>query len=332
MFENLTIPGLDAATGGLTIPLWAALAAFGLMAIVIVMALVRTGVDNFMTPLFRVAVFAIGAFAVYAYLDQAREHDRLTERLALDQRNSNLISQVIAPNSILACLDAIAGEPVDTACEKTIFASADGVATASAYIAARIDLLSDVQDFVTHRDPSFEPGTASLRRPIEADRFGIASQILAYRDGCTAENCAFFAALRDTDRIKANLNDRVFEAVLARNMPNWASRGQRLAATPQAPTLQSTNSGSSPVPPGFNLPSSASIPPINIMTNDPPPAPSVTGATPPTGSAPDRTPAQSQARKPLPPPPPRPAPRTQANAPVLLAPPPQSNAAPTLAQ
>ena len=49
------------------------------------------------------------------------------------QRNAELSLSAVAPGSTLACLDGVAGEAVENACEKTVFADPQSAASAVAY-------------------------------------------------------------------------------------------------------------------------------------------------------------------------------------------------------
>ena len=59
------------------------------------------------------------------------------------------------------------------------------------------------------------------QRALELDRFGLAAHVLASRDGCTADDCAAFALLRDTAALKANLQVHAFDAYVARYAAAW---------------------------------------------------------------------------------------------------------------
>ena len=83
----------------------------------------------------------LGASMTWAFLGGSSNTN--SERLALEQRAAELAARTLAPGSPLACLDALSGESVETACEKAIFASAASVAAATSYVAVRLALLSD---------------------------------------------------------------------------------------------------------------------------------------------------------------------------------------------
>src|SRR6185295_896781 len=203
----------------------------------------------------------------WTYITRTGDRDRADERRALDHRASELVGRAVAPGSAIACLEATNTETVEGACERAVFASPETVAAASAYIAARISLLADAHEFTSRRDQGYESQIAGLRRTIAADRYGLASQVLAVRDGCTADACDAFGLVYDDKKLRANLKDRLFDITVARYAVNWPTRTR--------PVASSGPSGSSgPItPPGPNVqfPSSQSIPPVSIMTAEPPP-------------------------------------------------------------
>lgn len=224
-------------------------------------------------PVATLAIFGLGIIAI---VDRMAEDERFAERRALAQRNAQLTGAAMAPESTLACLDGAAGETVENACEKTVFAGPQSTAAAVAYMAARLTLLSDGLAFARHSDPDFAVSLAGLRRAIELDRFGIAAHVLAVRDGCTAERCDAFALLSDANVVKSNLKAQVFDQYVSRYAANWnknaatAPVADRLpgavapiAILPEAPAK-------APVPDKYDLPSSASIPPVSIMNPEPP--------------------------------------------------------------
>src|SRR5476651_1959167 len=95
-----------------------------------------------------VAVIAAVSLAVMVVFDQ-----RSAERRALTQRNTELNVSAVAPGSVLACLDGGAGEAIENACEKSVFADPQSAASAVAYTAARLALLADAQAFSQGSEP-----------------------------------------------------------------------------------------------------------------------------------------------------------------------------------
>jgi hypothetical protein len=267
---------------------------------------------EFGSLVFRVAVVAIALVFGWTYLNRSAERDRADERHALDQRAADLVGRAISPGSAIACLEATNTETVEGACERAVFASPETVAAATAYISARLTLLADANEYTARRDQSYESAIAGLRRTVAADRYGLASQVLATRDGCTADTCDAFSLVYDDKRLRANLKDRLFDVTVARYATNWPTRTRPLASSspPAGPTP-----GSAPLnPPGPNVsfPSSQSIPPVSIMNAEPPSAqpaapPPAQSATqddgtprPPTNSAPASASRRPPARPPAP--------------------------------
>ena len=316
------LPGLDPATATFTLPLWLAGVAAALFLVLIVIAVIRAGVTEFGGMVFRVAVILIAVVFGWTYITRTADRDRADERRALDSRATELIARAIAPGSAIACLEAANTETVEGSCERAVFASPETVAAATAYIGARLSLLADAHEFQARRDQTYETQLGSLRRTIAADRYGLASQVLAARDGCTADACEAFSFVYDDKKLRANMKDRLFDITIARYAANWPTRTRPIASTtPSSPVTSST-----PItPPGPNVqfPSSQSIPPVSIMTAEPPPAPSAqpqsqagaADASPPTNSAPASATKKSS--------PPRAAAKTAAPPPMPLNPAPK---------
>jgi hypothetical protein len=139
--------------------------------------------------------------------------------------------------------------------------------------------------------------------------------VLTVRDRCMPSSCRAFRSLTETRQIAANMEDRVYESLVMRYAASWnapqAAPGMIAALPASVPTGKPTNA---------EFPTSASTPPVNIMTPEPPlgaaPKPSSS-----TAAAPASPPAQTAAKKPPP------APKRPSNAaPVQLAP---SGSAPT---
>jgi hypothetical protein len=294
------LPGLDLTSGTFTGPLWAVGVVAALFVALLVIAVVRSGLNEFGSLIFRVAVVVIAVVFGWTYINRSAERDRADERRSLEQRAADLMGRAVAPNSAIACLEATNTETVEGACERAVFASPESVAAASAYVSARLSLLADAHDFTSRRDQSYESSIAGLRRTIAADRYGLVSQVLATRDGCTADACDAFGLVYDDKRLRANLKDRLFDVTVGRYAVNWPTRTRPLAS--------STNSGpATPPGPNVNFPSSQSNPPVGIMNSEPPQAaapstPPAQAATPtpeprPTNSAPTSAARRPAARK-----------------------------------
>jgi hypothetical protein len=311
-------PWLSAGIGSSVLPVWAAGALAALLCVAGVIAFARAAQPGRSGTAWRVALVAAGAGLAMVLADGLGGREGTPTRRALDARSMDLTLRTIQPGSSLACLDAVANDTIETACEKAIFASPQTVAAAVAYVDARLSLLADAIE-VAARDRSYEASIERLRRGIEADRFGIVAHVLAIR-GCTPENCPSLKLLRDPRQVSANLRERVFDSSVILHAAAWdAPAGTPPAATmppvasaapPAAPQLATT--GAAPPPTGrYEFPSSASIPAISIMNAEP--------ATPPGEVAPPLT-QQGTAQSP-----PRPPAR---RAPPREPPPPQAAQAP----
>jgi len=274
------LPGLDLSTGTFTLPLWAVGVAAALFVALIVIAVIRAGLNELGGLVFRVAIIVIAVVLGWTYVHRSGERDRADERRALDQRAADLVGRAVAPGSAMACLEATNTETVEGACERAVFASPETVAAATAYFSARLSLLADAHEYTSRRDQSYESAIAGLRRTIGADRYGLASQVLAVRDGCTADACDAFGLVYDDKKLRANMKDRLFDATVARYAVNWPSRTRPLASTGG-----STPTGI-PAGPNVSFPSSQSIPPVSIMNSEPPQAAAPAGPPPAQAAAP----------------------------------------------
>ena len=281
------LPGLDLASGTFTVPLWAVGVAAALLVALIIIAVVRSGMNEFGSLVFRAAVIVIAVVLGWTYITRTGERDRADDRRALDQRSAELLGRATAPGSAIACLEATNTETVEGACERAVFATPESVAAATAYISARLNLLADAHEYTARRDQGYESSIAGLRRTIAADRYGLASQVLATRDGCTADACDAFGLVYDDKKLRANLKDRLFDTVVARYSVNWPTRTRALSSA--APTGMS--GPVTPPGPNVNFPSASSIPPVSIMNSEPPPVQAQTPAASNPGPAQAAAPA-----------------------------------------
>jgi hypothetical protein len=282
-------------------PVLGALAA--LLVVLVVLAVARAGVVRRL--LLSVAALAVVGLAATAILDRMAQDDRAAERRALMQRYTELSAQALAPGSTLACLDGAAGEAVENACEKTVFAGPQTTAAAVAYMAARLTLLSDGLAFAREHDPDFAATLSGLLRSIELDRFGLAAHVLAVRDGCTAEQCVAFALLKDADVIKANLKAQVFDQYVSRYAADWNKPApvavKEAPAVPVARVNEQAAPAKGPVSEKYDFPSAASIPPVSIMNAEPklpPAAADAQAAQPPQPTQAPQPPADVNVRVP----------------------------------
>jgi hypothetical protein len=283
-FDQWLMSGLGTVAGH-ALPVWMAGALAALLFFIGVIAFARAAQIGRVGAVWRVALVLVGAGVVAMLAGSLGNRDHSAARRALDARAAELTLRVIAPGSPLACLESVANDTVEAACEKLLFASPETIAAGMAYTEARLLLLSDGVDLAA-RDPGYGPSIERLRRVIEEDRFGMVAQVLVTR-GCTADNCAAFRLLRDPRRVTANIRERKFDASVVLNAPVWRNEGAAsapVAAAPSVPTVASVphvaTTGAAPTV-RFEYPSAASIPAISIMNAEPPLPPGEAAAAAP---------------------------------------------------
>jgi hypothetical protein len=314
--------GADPDVGDSALRLWVAVGSAALLVCVCALAFdwTRTRIVA------RIGVIAfgavLGATLAWAFLSGASDRDRSAERRDLEMRAAQLDAQSLAPGSPLACLNGVAGDDVEAACEKALFAGPATVATATSYASARLALLADMVAYTKRGGTDVDSALVPLRRSLEADRFGFVAQVLAVRDACTSDNCKALALLHDPSHVRANLSGQTLTRYLDHYLTAWAQ-------PPEVPPLADATSQSSAtgqlVPLGqhkfvdIDFPSAASIPAISIMNPEPsgPPAAAAVasaaaGAHDTAATSPAPRPRKQPASPPVqasasPPPPPDPA-------------------------
>src|SRR5215470_17190225 len=259
---------VDAAAGTLTIPIWAAGALSAVFLALAVLAIGRAGVAASANVLFRVAIVAIAVSAGWLYIQRLERQDHAAELRLLDERLAALLARAVAPGSALSCLDELAGETVEAACEKAVFASPEAVSAAVAYVTAKLALLVDRNEYARRVVPGAASDLAPLATALEIDRFGIVAHVLAARHGCTAGKCDALTWFGDDSHVLANLRDHTFDEEVAKFAVNWNSPSRAAidsaAAEPPHPTPPALT-----VSPRYDFPSAQSIPPVNIMAPEP---------------------------------------------------------------
>ena len=286
------MPGVDTAIGTFTVPTWVAGAASAVFLVALILAFGKAGTVALTTTLLRAALVLVAVFGVYIYLQRSALQHRIDERRMLDERSAALMGRAVAPGSALSCLDELAGELVEAACEKAVFASPEAVAAAVSYVAAQLTLLTDGSQHAERVDKSYAADLAPLRTALELDRFGIVAHVLARREGCSADKCDALSRFEDTSHVLANLRDGTFDEQVTKYTPGWISpqppraaesEGPSVAAVappataptvalppvvaPGVPTVPTPAPAS--VAPRYDFPSSQSIPPVNIMAPEP---------------------------------------------------------------
>jgi hypothetical protein len=305
---------LDQIWGSPSFPMWLTLAAAGFFGIIVLITLLRAEKSVANGALTVITLLAVG-IAVAATI---REFGPAGRPASAEGAASPQPMNAALP--ALSCIDDIAGDIVLAACEKALFGSAETAAAAVSYAASQITRLTASGD-VASANRSITPELQMLRASVERDRYGLMAQVLLARDHCTPSNCRAFRALTDSRQIVANMDQRPYDALIARYAPLWNTPaaaapgpGPVAALAPTMPTGKPTNA---------DFPSAASTPPVSIMTPEPGASPAPRApASPPGANAPSPSPrppatasnALAAAKKPA-------APK-HTPAPVQLAPPP----------
>jgi hypothetical protein len=303
-------------------PMWLTLAAAGFFGIIMLITLLRAEKSVANGALTVITLLAVGIAVAAVIRGFGPDGSAVSAETPAPQTPS-------ATLPALSCIDDLAGETVMTACEKVVFGSAEATAAAVSYAASRLTRLTALGDAAANK--SMTPEQQALRRSIERDRYGVMAQVLQVRDHCTASDCAIFRFLTAPQQIAANIDARLYDSLVSRYAPSWnapapTAAGPVAALPPSMPTGKPTNA---------EFPTSASIPPVSIMTPEPPaaaaspapraPAAVATAPVPaprPAATAPSMastTPAPAAAKKP--PAKPHPA------APAQITPPAQAPAA-----
>jgi hypothetical protein len=267
--------GVDPDIGSSALRLWIAAGSAALLVFVCALAIQRTRTRNVGRVSVVVVGAVLGATLAWAFLDGASVRDLGAERRTLELRAAELGVPALAPGSPLACLDALAGESVETACEKALFAAPSTVAAATSYVSARLALLADIVAYTQHSGTHIDGVLLPLRRSLETDRFGFVAHTLALRDGCTSENCKALALLHDPSRVRANLSGQTLDRYVDHYVAAWTQSSDVPVA--DATSVQPPAPGQRKVAVDIDFPTASSIPPISIM-NPEPKGPVVPGA------------------------------------------------------
>ncbi len=134
----------------LAIPASVAAALAALFLVLLLMSIKRAGpgMARLLMAFVALAVFTAGLTIV---VDRMTRDERAAEQRALLARNIELTARAVTAGSMLSCLDAGAGETVENACEKSVFASPASAADAVAYIGARLDIAGGRRKFCARR-------------------------------------------------------------------------------------------------------------------------------------------------------------------------------------
>jgi hypothetical protein len=292
-------------------PMWVTLAAAGFFGLIVLIALLRAEKSVANGALTVITLLAVG-IAVAATI---RGYGPASRGGPADIRSAPQTSTAALP--ALSCIDDMAGDTVLSACEKALFGSPESTAAAVTYTASQITRLTLLGEAAV-ASRNMTPELQALRRAIERDRYGLVARVLLARDHCTPTQCAAFRSLTDPHQIATNMEEHIFDGLIARYSPGWNAPAASVGpvATALAPTTMATGR-----PTNAEFPTAASTPPVSIMTPEPTattPPPGARSAAPAANAALPKPPAaanaQAAAKKP-------PAPKPQRTAaPVQIAP------------
>src|SRR6202790_155961 len=190
-----------------TFPMWLTLAAAGFFGIIVLITLLRAEKSVANGSLTVITLLAVGV-AVAATIRGFGPGGSASG----DTRSSQ---PMVAALPQLSCIDDMAGETVLVACEKALFGSPESAAAALSYAAYQITQLTALGD-VAAANKSMTPQLQMVRRAVERDRYGLMAYVLAVRDHCTPAACAAFRSLTDHRPIVTHMNERVYDALIAR--------------------------------------------------------------------------------------------------------------------
>ena len=156
--------GVDPEFGTSALRLWVAAGSAALLFLFCMLALFRSQPSLPLRAGFVFLSAIFGAAIAWACIDHSGSGDLSPDRRALERRLNELSAQALAPGSSLACLDALAGDTVEAACEKALFVSPVSVASASSYVAARLTLLAGMTAYAERGGEDIEYALAPLRR------------------------------------------------------------------------------------------------------------------------------------------------------------------------
>ena len=261
---------LDPTGAGSSLPLWAAAVLAALVIIAGIVAFLRNGLDGVSASLMQGAVVLMVSLAGWWAIDHFARRDILAERTALDARAFELTARAMAPGSALACLDAMAGDVVEDACEKALFASPEAAAAAVSYVAAQLSLLASAGDHARRAGPgsAIDAGASRARgRPVRHCGAGAGSPGWVHAGAVRH--------VRACCKIPGGSAPISRNGHLKRASSSTRRPGRPPAVAPwraprqPAAVPQPTAAAGPRVPNNLYFPSASSIPPVNIMTAEP---------------------------------------------------------------
>lgn len=267
------------------LPLWLLLAFVGFFGLVLLVTLLRAERSIANGTLAVITVMAISVVIIVLF------RSRTSGETAVPAPSPQNASSLPA----LACLDDLAGETVLTACERMLFASPDMAASAVAHTALQLSRLKSYGDVAT-ANRAMTPDLDALRRAVERDRYGLVAYVLSVRDRCEPEKCAAYRSLTDHRQIAINMTERTYETAIDKYAANWNAP----PVSPGAVSLMAPTQANGK-PTNTDFPTASSIPPVSIMSPEPPAGAAPRAPAAPTpAAAPKKQPAAAPKKRPTP--------------------------------
>lgn len=267
------------------LPIWALIGGSAIVTLILIVALLRADKSVANGVLGVITLLAVGVAGLASW--------RLFVDSAATTTRSADASRSISTMPALACVDDLAGDAVQAACERTLFGSPETVAAAVSYASTRLAQLTSLGD-VASANKRMTPEIDRLRRSIERDRYGLIAYVLTAQDRCVPEQCAAYRSLTDNSRIAANMNEHVYELAVTRAAPSWGAGGPLATAAPVPGAVMGAVETPSGKPVNIDFATSSSIPPISIMSEPTPASKPAAAATGTPAAAPASAPAAAK--------------------------------------
>lgn len=212
VLSALPVPPLVALAGGAA-----------LLSVLLIILMWLIGFGRFLRFTFTYGLFiALLGGGYYAF----RQYENINQRALLEGRANSLFSQTIQPGSAFACIDGSPAPAMHDACERTIFAEPQRVATAVSITTQRVAYMVDAVRFARERDATYITRLTPLRRTLESDPFGFVGFVLSSVYHCMPDLCDKFSVFENPERVKENIRSRRYEAYMAKYAGVW--RGEPL--------------------------------------------------------------------------------------------------------
>ena len=203
---------IEQALRGSGVPLWGWLA-FLLVLVTVLTIVLRADKTVANVALALVSLAAVAGFVFATHPGGDASSNRFGASASGQEQGAGAVPVTTAPSHpALACLDGLAGETVERACEARLFGAPDVTAAAVSSVAARLNQLRAVAEGRSLMTPDL----FALRVALERDRFGLVAHVLKQRDGCTPQMCDAFRVFVKRDAIVANMESGTYDKLVER--------------------------------------------------------------------------------------------------------------------